>query len=195
MLWQLQGEQRMRPLWEMGSVLAMSTRSFEFQMYIFHNHDHFNSISADGTEICLDSKNWVSTISSPPIHLSTYLGSLRPKLPVSGFWAGCTQVLRHRGRIPGVHYLHYLTTPHHTTWYHTTWLCKIISWRYRMISYHTVSYPMISCQISHHTTIPCFKNSSYEKFHYIYNFYLCPKVFAGIHQQTKINFWQLTSRL
>ena len=44
-----------------------------------------------------------------------YLGSSRPKLPVYGFWDGCTQLLRHWGRIPGVHYLHYPTTPRHTT--------------------------------------------------------------------------------
>ena len=45
-----------------------------------------------------------------------------PEAKIAGlwFWGGCTQLLRHRGRIPGVHYLHYLTTPHHTTWHHTT---------------------------------------------------------------------------
>ena len=69
-----------------------------------------DQISAEEAGFCLNSWNWVSPPSSP-----NYPGSLRPKLLVSGFRAGCTQLLRHRGRIPGVHYLHYLTTPHHTT--------------------------------------------------------------------------------
>ena len=101
-------------------------------MYIFHGH--LISISADGAEICLDSRNWVN--SSPPTYLPGFLEAKIARLWLLGRVHATIETpgSHTRGALPP---LPYHTTSYHMISYHLTLQDNILKISHDIIPHHT----------------------------------------------------------